>query len=86
MGQVLYCQKMFLWADQLSYDSEFLEKLQRINVFIAFFYVPAWLKSSIGLDAPINDLTFLQEMLQERRSSCSRGCFYETFSSPVVFD
>ena len=67
IGQVLYCQKMFLWADQLSYDSEFLEKLQRINVFIAFFNVPALLKSSIGLDAPINDLTFLQEMLRYKK-------------------
>ena len=55
---------MFLWADQLSYHNEFLAKLQRINVFIAFFYVPAWLKSSIGLDAPINDLRFLQDMLR----------------------
>ena len=67
MGQVLYCQKMFLWADQLSYDSEFLEKFQRITVFIAFFYVPAWFKSSIGLDAPINDLTFLLEMLRYKK-------------------
>ena len=67
MGQVLYCQKMFLWADQLSYDSEFLEKLQRFNVFIAFFNVPACLKSSIGLDVPINHLTFLQEMLRYKK-------------------
>ena len=65
MSQVLYRQKMFLWADQLSYDSEFLAKLQLINVLIAFFYVPAWLKSSIGVDAPINDLTFLQDMLPQ---------------------
>ena len=50
MDQVLYSQKIFLWADQLSYDSEFLAKLQRTNVFIAFFYVPTAtrLKSSIG--------------------------------------
>ena len=64
MGKVLYCQKMFLWADQMSYDSDFLEKLHRINAFIALFYVPAWLKCSIGLDAPINDLIFLQNMIR----------------------
>ena len=66
---------MFLWADQLSYDSEFLEKLQRINELIAFFYVPAWLKSSIGLDAPINDLTFLQEMLRYKKSAVADAAF-----------
>ena len=52
-----------MWADQLSYESDFLAKLHRINLFIALFYVPAWLKCSIGLDAPMNDLTFLQDMI-----------------------
>ena len=67
MGQELYCQKMFVWADQLSYDSKFLTKLQRINMLIAFFHVPAWLKCNIGLDAPKNDLTFLQDMLRYKK-------------------
>ena len=64
MGKVLYCQKMFMWPDQMSYDCEFTKKLHRINLFIALFYVPAWLKSNIGMDAPINDLTFPHDMLR----------------------
>jgi len=67
MGQVLYCQKMFMWSDQLHYERDFVENLQRINLFIALFYVPAWLKSSIGIDAPVNDLEFLQNMLIYRK-------------------
>ena len=59
VGQVLYCQKMFKWSDQLSYEREFIDNLHRINLFIALFYVPAWLKCSIGIDAPVNDLEFL---------------------------
>ena len=39
MGKVLYCQKMLMWSDQLSYDGEFVKKLQRINLFITLFYV-----------------------------------------------
>ena len=39
MGKVLYCQKMLMWFNQLSYDGEFVKKLQRINLFIALFYV-----------------------------------------------
>ena len=46
-----------MWSDQRSYDCEFVEKLHEINLFIALFYVPAWLKWNIGMDAPINDLT-----------------------------
>ena len=63
MGQVLYCQKMFMSSDQLSYEREFIDNLHRINLFIALFYVLAWLKCSIGIDTPVNDLEFLQNML-----------------------
>ena len=58
--------------DQLSYEREFIENLHRINLFIALFYVPAWLKCSIGTDAPVNDLEFLQNLLmyQTRRCCC----------------
>ena len=50
----------------MSYDREFVEKLCQINLFIALFYVPAWLKSNIGMNAPINDLTFLHDMLRHK--------------------
>ena len=68
MGKVLYCQKMFMWSDQMSYDCEFVEKLYQINLFIALFYVPAWLKCNIGMGASINDLIFLHDIL---KSDCS---------------
>ena len=63
MGKVLYCQKMLMWSEQLSYNGEFVNKLQRINLFVALFYVPAWLKCNTGMDAPIKNLNFLQDML-----------------------
>ena len=48
----------------MSYDCEFVKQLHRINLFIALFYVPAWMKYNIVMDAPINDLTFLHDMLR----------------------
>ena len=45
------------------YDCDFIEKLHQIKLFIALFFVPTWLKCNIGMDAPINDLTFLHDML-----------------------
>ena len=53
-----------MWSDQMSYGRKFAEKLHEINLFIALFYVPAWLKCNIGMDASINDLTFLHDMLR----------------------
>ena len=35
MGKVLYCQKMFMSSDQMSYDCEFVKKFHRINLYIA---------------------------------------------------
>ena len=55
MSQVLYCQKMNMWSQQMSYDDILIAKLRRINLFLALFYVQAWLSSSIGSNAAVND-------------------------------
>ena len=73
MSQVLYCQKMYMWSQQISYDDILIVKLRRINLFLALFYVPAWLSSSIGSYAAINDFLFLENMSQ-----------YEKFDSAVA--
>ena len=65
---------MFMWSQQMSlYDDILIAKLHRINLFLALFYVPAWLRSSIGLNAAINDFLFLENMSQ-----------YEKFDSAVA--
>ena len=58
MSQVLYSQKIYMWADQMNYDNETVSKLHRLVTFLVLFYVPAWLKCNIGVDAAINDLNF----------------------------
>ena len=73
MSQVLYCQKMYMWSQQMSYDDILIAKLRGINLFLALFYVPAWLSSSIGSNAGINDFLFLENMSQ-----------YEKFDSAVA--
>ena len=40
-----------------------MEKLRQISKFLTLFYVPAWLKSSVGTDAAFEGLTFLQDMI-----------------------
>ena len=57
----------------MSYDDILIVKLRRINLFLALFYVPAWLSSSIGSYAAINDFLFLENMSQ-----------YEKFDSAVA--
>ena len=64
MSQVLYSQKIYLWADQMNYDNETVSKLHWSVTFLVLFYVPTWLKCNIGADAAINDFNFLQSMLE----------------------
>ena len=40
-------------------DPKHVNLLARINVFLAIFYVPLWLKSSNGSEAAINDTVCL---------------------------
>jgi len=63
MGTVLYCQKMLMWADQMSYSSAQISLLERMNVFLALFYVPIWLKSHESAEAGINDLMFIHDLI-----------------------
>ena len=57
----------------MSYDDILIAKLRRINLFLALFYVPAWLSSSIGSNVAINDFLFLKNMSQ-----------YEKFDSALA--
>lgn len=59
----IYAGKMFMFHHQMSYDVETIEKLKRMNTFLSIFYTSAWLKASIGADAPINDLQLIQDMI-----------------------
>ena len=63
MGVILYCQKMYLWSEQMAYTSKRGNLLARIQEFLAIFSVPLWLKPSNGSEAAINDMSFIHNML-----------------------
>ena len=63
-GFVLPKDVGYMWSQQMPYDDILIAKLRRINLFSALFYVPAWLSSSIGSNAAINDFLFLESMNQ----------------------
>ena len=44
MSQVLYSQKIYMWADQMNHDNVTVSELHRLVTFLVLFYVPAWLK------------------------------------------
>ena len=38
MSQVLYSQKIYMWADQMNYDNETVSKLHRLVTFLVLYY------------------------------------------------
>ena len=52
-----------MWAKQIKYDAGMKNKLERINIFLALYYVSAWLQRSNGSDVAINDLQFNHQLL-----------------------
>ena len=44
-------------------SEDLVEKLKQINEFPTLFYVPAWMKSSVGTDVAFENLTFLQDLI-----------------------
>ena len=71
MPSVLYPAKMYSFSTQAGYDKEMIDKLEALCKFNALFYVPKWLASSVGSDAPYNDLELWHD-LQEYQKYDSR--------------
>lgn len=66
MANNLYVAKMFMFSKALLYDDEMVDKLMRMNRFLALFYTSAWMKASSGADAPANDLQLIHDMIDFR--------------------
>ena len=62
--RVIYCTKLLMLARQLGLEDELVGKLQRVLLFIALIYVPAWLSATARDDAPVNDPLVLQSLLR----------------------
>ena len=63
MARNIYSIKMFMFAEKLNYEDEMKEKLLRICRFLSLFYTTYWLKSPCAADAPLNDLSFIKDLM-----------------------
>lgn len=67
MPSILYPAKMFAFNTRAGYDRDMVEKLEALCMFNALFYVEKWLRSSVGVDAPFNDLQLWHSLNDYRR-------------------
>ena len=66
MANNIYAGKMYMFSKQMGFYDDMVVKLMRMNVSLAYFYTPAWLKVSWGADVPIKDLQFIHDMIDFR--------------------
>ncbi|KAG7165322.1 hypothetical protein Hamer_G007126 [Homarus americanus] len=70
MAKIIYYLKIYMFSHQLELSSYLCVKLQRMAIFVSLLYTPAWLKSPVAEDAPVNDLQLHQELLRYRAVDC----------------
>lgn len=67
MARNIYSLKMFMFSRQMDYDEETQEKLERINIFLSLFYTTRWLTAGNAADAPLNDLSMIQDVIKYKQ-------------------
>ncbi|KAG7161026.1 hypothetical protein Hamer_G027529 [Homarus americanus] len=70
MVKIIYYLKIYMFSHQLELSSDLCVKLQRMAIFVSLLYTPAWLKSPVAEDAPVNDLQLHHELLRYRAVDC----------------
>ncbi|KAG7172797.1 hypothetical protein Hamer_G007042 [Homarus americanus] len=70
MAKIIYYLKIYMFSHQLELSSDLCVKVQRMAIFVSLLYTPAWLKSPVAEDAPVNDLQLHHELLRYRAVDC----------------
>ena len=58
----IYSLKALAFSQQLDLDDETVEALRRFCTFTTTIYIPHFLSSSIGCDAPVNDVSLFKKL------------------------
>ncbi|KAG7170848.1 hypothetical protein Hamer_G023828 [Homarus americanus] len=70
MAKIIYYLKIYMFSHQLELSNDLCVKLQRMAIFVSLLYTPAWLKSPVAEDGPVNDLQLHHELLRYRAVDC----------------
>ncbi|KYM94609.1 hypothetical protein ALC62_14760 [Cyphomyrmex costatus] len=67
MAKAIYCLKLFIFKDELfknARKSREVTELRQICIFIVLFYVKIWFTAFNAFQAPLNDLTLIQDLIR----------------------
>lgn len=67
MAKAIYSLKLFLFKDQFFKNAEKsreVTELRQICIFVIMIYIKCWFTAPSAIQAPLNDLTLAQELIQ----------------------
>lgn len=64
MSKAIYSLKIFLFRDQFSLTKTESNGLRDICIFLVKLYIKVWFTSTNAIDAPLQDLTFVQDAIK----------------------
>lgn len=62
MAKALLVAKVYLFREQLNLEAHIRDALKRVCVFISIIYAKFWNDATSAVDAPVNDLIFMQQL------------------------
>lgn len=60
MAKAIYALKLFMFRDQFKVSKKQLDGLRDVCIFLILLYVKAWFRSNLSIEAPNNDIQFIQ--------------------------
>lgn len=60
MAKAIYALKLFMFRDQFTISNKQHDGLRDVCIFLILLYVKAWFRSTLSIEAPNNDIQFIQ--------------------------
>ena len=62
MAKGIYCLKIYLFRNQFLIAKKGIERIRDVCIFVVYLYVKAWIHSPLAIEAPLQDLKFLNDL------------------------
>lgn len=60
MAKAIYALKLFMFRDQFNISKIELNGIRDVCIFLILIYIKAWFRSNLSIEAPNNDIQFIQ--------------------------
>lgn len=71
MAKAIYSLKIFLFREEFKLSAREINGLRQVCIFLVKIYLKAWFNAPSAIQAPHNDLTFMQDLIEYKAVNSS---------------